>query len=65
MTRRWPTDPGKADAILRVGWQTLIDMVGDCLAQERDVDPPRWRTTRWPKDDVLAKLRAASVPGWT
>lgn len=56
------TDPGKADAILRVAWQTLIDMVGDCLVQEPDLDPPRWRTTRWPEDDVLAKLQSVSIP---
>jgi hypothetical protein len=45
----------------RVTWQVLLEIAGDCLALEPDVDPPRWRTTPWPEEAVLARLRAAAI----
>ena len=52
--------PGqKGGEILRVPWQVLMEIAGGCLAREPDLDPPRWRTTGWPEETVIAKLRAA------
>jgi hypothetical protein len=54
--------PGdKHGEVLRVPWRALVDAVGVCLVQETDMDPPRWRATRWPEDGVLHKLRAVAV----
>jgi hypothetical protein len=48
-------------AVFRVPWSTLVDMVGDCLVRDAALEPPRWRTARWPEEQVLAKLRAACL----
>jgi hypothetical protein len=54
--------PGeKGGEILRVPWPALMDIAGDCLTQEPDLDPPRWRTRRWPEEAALVKLRAVAM----
>ncbi len=52
-------DPGGTDSeVVRVPWKALVQIAGDCLAPERNLDPPRWRTTRWPDSSQWAKLLA-------
>jgi hypothetical protein len=56
------TNPGKKGAeVLWVPWKGLVEIAGACLALEPNLDPPRWRTVRWPDDGQLAKLRAIAV----
>jgi hypothetical protein len=38
-----------------------MNVAGDCLELEPNVDPPRWRTTPWLEEAVLARLRAAAI----
>jgi hypothetical protein len=47
----------------RVPWTTALTVVGDGLRREPGLDPPRWRTGRWPDAAAFAKLRAAAIPG--
>jgi hypothetical protein len=54
--------PGvKGAEILRVPWQSLRDIVCDCLVEEPALDPPRWRTTAWPDESKVARLRAVAI----
>lgn len=52
--------------VFRAPWSVLLAAAADCLMQEPGMDPPRWRTVRWPDADVLRALQAArcdrSVP---
>jgi hypothetical protein len=55
-------DPGRQGAeVLWVPWKGLVEIVGGCLVQEPNLDPPRWRTVRWPDDGMLTRLRSISV----
>jgi hypothetical protein len=47
---------------LVVTWDVLVEYAGDCLVLEPDLDPPRWRTVRWPSRAQIAKLRAFALP---
>jgi hypothetical protein len=47
--------------MIRVPWQALRDVAGDCLVKEPDLDPPRWRTKAWPDDGMIAKLRTKAI----
>jgi hypothetical protein len=47
--------------MFRVPWQAVLEIAGEHLVQEPDLDPPRWRTTGWPDDSTLSKLRAVAV----
>jgi hypothetical protein len=51
----------KSSKPLMAAWDDVLEGVGDCLVQEPGMNPPRWRTTRWPDESVLAALRAASA----
>ena len=52
-------EPGiEGSEIIRVPWEKLGEIVGDCIIQELDVDPPRWRTLTWPSEAMLSRLRA-------
>ena len=46
----------------RVPWETVLAVVGDGLRREPGLDPPLWRTGRWPDAAGLAKLRAEALP---
>ena len=50
-----------AGNLFRVPWATVATLVGDSLQREPGIDPPRWRTGRWPDEATLARLRAASA----
>jgi hypothetical protein len=52
----------KNGEILWVPWSALLDVAADCLIPEADLDPPRWRTTRWPDAGQIARLRALRLP---
>jgi hypothetical protein len=45
------------DETLRVSWDALLELAGDCLQPVPDLDPPRWRTVGWPAPAVLDQLR--------
>jgi hypothetical protein len=51
----------KDPEIIRVPWQALREVVGECLVKEPDLDPPRWRTKAWPDDAKLSQLRAMAI----
>ncbi len=54
--------PGvKGGETLFVPWEALVQIASDCFVQEPDLDPPRWRTIRWPEEPALEKLRAVAV----
>jgi hypothetical protein len=48
--------------MFRVPWDRVMELAGDCLQILPELDPPRWQTTGWPSDAVVAKLRGAAVP---
>jgi hypothetical protein len=50
------TETAKTTAFL-VAWADLLAVAVDCLAQEPKLDPPRWRTLRWPSEQQLQELR--------
>jgi hypothetical protein len=51
----------KKPETLRVTWEALASEVGDCLQLEPEMDPPRWRTVRWPSKAVIEKLRRVAM----
>jgi hypothetical protein len=51
-------DPEGTPRSLRVPWRLALAEVGDCLAAEPGLFPPRWRTLRWPGPAMLSALEA-------
>jgi len=52
-------EPGvKGSEVVRVAWEKLVEVVGDCIVEEPDIDPPRWRTPAWPNDVMISRLRS-------
>jgi hypothetical protein len=55
-------DPGgAAPRAFRVPWRLAAARVGDCLVLEPGIDPPRWRTARWPAPAILAELEGDAL----
>jgi hypothetical protein len=53
---------GQNLTILRVPWNTVQETAPGCLVREAGIDPPRWRTVRWPDPPAIAALRARFPP---
>jgi hypothetical protein len=54
------TEPGvKGGEVIRVAWEKLAEVFGDCMIEEPGLDPPRWRTLTWPTDAMLSRVRAS------
>jgi hypothetical protein len=49
---------GEGDGVLMVNWHDAVDVVGERLAPEPGLYPPRWRTHGFPDRNELARLRA-------
>jgi|GEM_PF-802867 len=46
---------------IQVSWGDLVELVGGALELDPELDPPRWRTTRWLADSELDALRERSI----
>lgn len=56
-----PAPLAKDPAMVFVRWQALLDFAGDCLAPAPELNPPRWKTTGWPSDDCIERLKKVAV----
>jgi hypothetical protein len=50
-----PTDPEPRVTV--VPWAQLVASLSDCLAQEPNLEPRRWRTIAWPDAEAIERLR--------